>query len=720
MNSTCTYFQQIDILRQNKLEQTKTKHQIYGTLGALDLDDKGELVPPPDFSFKPVSNHPNGGFFGPRACGENYRRLLESHPVCIDPISSLAGGWMFHFERFRDPYWNNDFDFSYLHEEQKKYDLITGIGGAHHFCPDLEVGLELGWKGILEKIRSYREKNDPSKFEFYEGLENVACGIQNWIQRHSDAAYEAASKEEQPDLKRNLEELAFINQRLVTEAPQTFREACQWIAWYVMAAVMYNGSGAGGAIDDYLKPFYDKDKAQGILNNEEATFHLACLLLKDNQYYEIGGPNIDGTDRTNEISFLVLEAVHLLKIPTAVCVRVHNQMNQNLFKKAVEYLFKDRTGAPNFIGDKGINEGFVKNGYSMELARQRIKCGCSWTAIPGCEYTLNDVVKINFVAVFDAAFRELKSDTNIKPSILELWSRFEKHLKRSIEVIAEGIDFHLEHMHKVFPELVLNLLCHGPIEKGLDASNGGVEYYNMCVDGSGLATVADSFAAIEQRVEIEGKLTWQELMDCLDTDYKNAENVRLMLKNVPRYGSGDSIGDSYAIKISNTFARLVKHKPTPKGYNMIPGLFSWASTISMGKTVGATPNGRHAYQPISHGASPDPGFTGAGAPTAMAVAVASVQCGYGNTAPLQLDMDPMLAGNEEGIDKMTGFIKTYCDMGGTLININIINNQKILEAHEDPSKYPDLVVRVTGFSAYFASLSKEFRQLVVDRIVRGF
>ena len=83
-----------------------------------------------------------------------------------------------------------------------------------------------------------------------------------------------------------------------------------------------------------------------------------------------------------------------------------------------------------------------------------------------------------------------------------------------MDVIAEGLDFHMEHMHDVFPDLVLSMLCHGPIEKGLDATDGGVEYYNLCMDGSALATVADSFAALEQRVEQEGRLTWQE-MTCI-------------------------------------------------------------------------------------------------------------------------------------------------------------------------------------------------------------
>jgi len=312
----------------------------------------------------------------------------------------------------------------------------------------------------------------------------------------------------------------------------------------------------------------------------------------------------------------------------------------------------------------------------------------------------------------------MMADRAVTPGVDELWRRFEKHLRCAILVTAEGIDFHCEHMHEVFPELLLDLLCHGPVEKGLDASHGGVEYYNICVDGAGLATAADSFAAVEQRVEKEGRLSWRELMRHLDNDFEAAEPIRLMLKGIRRYGSGASRADHWAARISRTFTRLVKERPTPAGFSMIPGLFSWALSIGMGSQLGATPDGRHAHAPISHGANPEPGFAqGSGAPTAKAVAVASVQPGYGNTAPLQLDMDSGLMRGADTLAKMEALIKGHFASGGTMINMNILSKQDLVEAQKDPSKYPDLIVRVTGFSAYFASLSPELRQFVVDRVM---
>ena len=125
---------------------------------------------------------------------------------------------------------------------------------------------------------------------------------------------------------------------------------------------------------------------------------------------------------------------------------------------------------------------------------------------------MNDCVKINLPVVFDAALREMMADRDVAPGTGVLWARFEQHLRRAVETIAASLDFHMDHMYRVFPELMLDLLCFGPVEKGRDASHGGVEFYNLCVDGAGLATVADSFGAVEQRVEKEQRISWNELM----------------------------------------------------------------------------------------------------------------------------------------------------------------------------------------------------------------
>jgi len=719
MSEKLTYQERLNYIRELKSIHTLQKQVIDGTDGYWDMDDKGIIPPPGDWKFEPETNTPDGRFIGNELVGRNFRKLLETHPVYINPMSSLAGGWMHSFFDIKRPLWDDRFDYSHLHENQKKYDLVSGIGGIQHFNVDMKMGLALGFGGLLDKINKYSQINKGKADDFYEAERTVVISIQNLIKRHANAAVEMAEIEERPEIKKSLLQMAQTNMNIISKPPETFYEAVQWTAWFIINAVMFNFSGAGGAIDEYLYPFYLKDKSNGTLTDEEAIFHLACLLVKDNQYYQICGTKTDGSDMTNELSFFMIEAAHRIKVPTSICLRVHKNINPDIMKLSVRYLFEDKLGTPSYIGDESMNEGFVKNGFSMELARTRAKTGCHWCALPGTEYTLNDIVKINLLAVFNTALREYYVGLPEQLSAEGLYEDFLKHLKIAVLTIAEGIDFHLEYMKHVWPELVLNLLCHGPIEKGGDISSGTVDYYNMCVDGAGIATVADSFGAIDAMVGEGREFSWDELTIMLDNDFENAERERLMLNSVPKYGSGGSKSDEFAVRISKDFSAIVKEKPTPGGRNMIPGLFSWANTIPMGKAVGATPNGRKAYTPINHGANPHPGFSAADSPTGLANAVASVQPGWGNTAPLQLEFDPHFGADDGGVNLVSSFISTFMAMGGTLLNINIVDKKRIFEAHKDPKKYPNLIVRVTGFSAYFASLSKDFRQLVVDRIVDG-
>ncbi|MHB0998892.1 MAG: pyruvate formate lyase family protein [Armatimonadota bacterium] len=735
-----TYQERIDALRARKMEQTKEKQV---AVGYMDFDDHGIILPSEEWreyvettdengnmlrhplaaNFKGLnfkSNHPSGGFYGPKLLGENYRNLLEHHPPYIDPMGSLAGAYMADFNRCGMITLPPGVDYSHLQAEQKLYQLITGIGALHHHCQDLTLGLELGWGGLLEKIRHYREANAPASTDFYDALENIVLGTQNWIQRNADESRKMAETESNPQLKQNLLEIADMNDRLVTEKPVTFREAVQWVLWYQLIARMYNGSGSLGRLDVILQPYYDKDMAAGTLTDEEAIFHIACQLIRETGYIQIGGLDENGKDVATQLSYNILEAAHRLRLPQNVSVCVGDGMDPNLVRRGVEIMFEDKAGVPRFLGIENTAKGFTKYGFPLELARQRNNAGCHWYALPGREYALNDVVKISFGNVMDAALREMMADISAPPSVDRLWNLFSKHLKRSIEVVAEGLDIHLEYFHEGGPELVLDLLCHGPIEKGVDMSHGGVEFYNIGVDGAALAVVADSFAAIEQRIDKEGRLTWDQLMRFLDTDWAgtDGERARLMMQSVPRYGYGGTRADDWAVKISKTFSAMVAEKPTPvKKANMIPGLFSWASTIGFGKGLGATPNGRHAGLPISHGANPLPGFRQDGAPTALATAIASVQCGYGSAAPMQIEIDPALSADKGGVDYVYNLIKTHVDLGGTQINMNIVDKDMVIAAHEDPSKYPDLTVRATGFSVFFASLSPEFRQLVVDRII---
>ena len=714
IRSALSYDDRLRLLREKKLEQTRQKAEV-GWL--VDIDDAGAVLPPPDFDWRPTPTHPNGCFYGFAGWGDNFRSLLEAHPTYVDPMDALAGRWMVAlFDRYTE--WNPDFDYAHLRDGQEKYGLVPGIGGGQHFCPDFRTGLDLGWGGLLRKVRDCRGLQGEDKAEFYRAEENVILGMQDLIRRTVEAIRAAEAVESLPELRANLHEMGDVNEWLVENPPRTLREACQWISWFSMMSRAYNGDGAGSRLDELLRPYYEQDMAAGRIDDETAIFYVACLLLADTHYYQLGGTDAEGRDTTSHVSFLILEAAHRLAATVNLTVRVHDGMNRDFFRQSVKYLFEDRRGWPRYAGETSLVEGFMRNGYPAALARQRISVGCHWTAIPGREYTMNDLVKINTAKVFEVAFREMMESTDA-PSVSGLTKQFEHHLGRAVACTARGIEFHLAHQKENQPELMLNLLTHGCIEKGLDASDGGVEYYHLCIDGCGLATVADSFAALEQRIEREGVLGWEELAAQLERNYAGmeGERIRLMMRNSDRYGRGGSGGDAWAVRVSRMFSRRVRSCPIGPGRTLIPGWFSWANTIEMGQALGATPNGRRAGEPISHGANPDPGFRGDAAPTAMASAIASIQPGFGNAAPMQLELDPGMSRDEEGIEKVAGLIETHFALGGTLLNINVMDAQKIRDAHRDPSRYPDLIVRVTGFTAYFAALTPAFRQLVVDRMM---
>ena len=711
-----SYAERMAHLTARKVAQTVEKQ---AKLGARDEDDYGLVLPPETFKADLPVRDATGQFSGPRAWAANFRWLMERHPLYVDPDDAIAGRWMFMLSRMRLGYQlsrsNFAFDYSDLEPLQKKYDITTGIGKDAHFAPDYKIGLELGWGGLLAKVRAAQREHaaDPVATELLEAEETTILAVQTWIRRLGAAAADQSMTEADPERRANLVQMAHACFGIVDARPTTFREAVQWIAVFNMASRTYNRDGAGGQLDELLRPYYERDTAAGVLTDEEAEFDCFCLLLNDPHYYQLGGPAPDGHDQTSRMSFIILEAAAKLKSSCNLTIRVWDGMDRRLYRRGVEILLANRLGYPRFSGDKALVEGFMRNGYSAELARSRIAVGCNWMSLPGLEYTLNDVVKINIAKVFEVAFDE--SD-----SLAELEANYRRHFKAAVQVTARGIDFHLDHQYLNEPELLLNLLSHGPIEKGLDVSHGGATYYNMAIDGAGLAVVADSFGALEQRVETEKTLAFDAVKRAVLSNFAGdeGERIRRLLDASGRYGHGGTAADRWAVRLTEILNEEIAGHTTPHGFKLIPGWFTWADTIRFGKAVGATPNGRKAGEPISHGANPLPGFRKDGALTAMARAVASVQPGYGNTAPWQLEVDIGLADDPGAVDKLMALLDGHFALGGTLVNINVVDTEKIRAAHKDPSKYPDLVVRVTGFTAYFNSLSPAFRELVVKRLVK--
>jgi len=720
-NRIFTYDDRIALLRERKVAQTEEKAKT----GGADEDDYG-LIVQNEFDYKLKPNHENGSIYGYDAWVDNYTSILKGHPIYVDALDAFSAKGFLFLERLRpkDKKWNPEYAYPDLQAIFDKYQVISGIDNCHHFTPDLQIGFDLGWGGILAKLKEQKELHDETHADFYNAEIAVVESIIAFIRRAGDEIEECAKQEKNKQLAENLHTMAEIDHRICTEPPKTFREAIQWANWFSMVSRTYNRGSSGGQLEDLFNPFYERDIKAGILTDEEAVFYLACMFLQDSRYWQLSGPDENDNDKTCHLSYLALDAADKINISINLTIRVHDKLDPVFFKKSVALLFKNKQGWPRYSSDKALMEGFMRCGYSKDLARSRVAAGCHWMCMPGMEYTMNDTVKVNLAMVFQRSYEAMMAEADkVEPSIDALWAQYQKHLKIAVDATGAGIIHHLTYQTKSQPELILNLFQHGLIDKGVNITDGGANYYNMCVDGAGLAVAADSFAACEQRVDREHKLTYAQLTKVLDENFEgeDGEYIRQMMYHSERYGGGETLGDEWAQKISKLWTALVRdlvnqHKDNPKHVNFIPGFFSWSNTILLGSILKATPNGRKSGEPINHGANPNGGFRKDGAVTSMCNSIAAIQPGYGNTAPVQLEVDPGITNDPEGVDKMCTMILGIMNSGNTLLNINIIDAKKIMEAHKDPFKYPDLVVRVTGFTAFFAMLSEPFRELVVERV----
>ncbi len=735
-----TYTDRLAALRKTKIEQTLQKRT---QNGYTDLDDFGTVPLPEGYYVEPWYNSENGSFYGYDGMCENFCRVIGAHPAYVDPMEMLCGRWRdmlvnyrgdIHFmpewmkknQKLRDfiaggatAQWSKRWDekhFPYdeLKPLQQKYNITTGIDSDAHFACDYRMGLSMGFGGFLKKIEKYRKLN-PDKEAFYHAEERCVRAIVDFIDRHIERIDELLETEARPEIAESLRQMKQTCQNVRLAPPKTFREACQWVAFFNCAARIYTRDGAGFQLDTLLYPYYKADTEAGILDDETAIFLIANLYLIDPHYYSISGINAKGEDMTNRLSYLALEAGDRINTSINLTVRVHPNCDPALLHRAVELLFKNKNAWPRFCSDVNCPKGYMRTGADRETAYDRIAVGCNWMAVPGREFPMSDVVKINIAKVMEVALEEMKELQGKSTELL--FSLFEKHLAIAVDVVAKGVNLHLDHAQEVTPELIMNLMMHNTLERGEDISRCA-ELYTVALDGAGLAVVADSFGAMQTRVEQEDRLTWEELYAAMAEDFSN-ERTRLMLSSTPRYGAGNTSADAWAKRLTELWVKTVRSQKMPKGRQLVPGWFSWARSIEYGKTVGATPNGRRAGAALSHGANPNPGFRRDGAVTALSNAIASVQCGFGNTAPLQLEFDPQMSMENGGLEFVENLIRTHFELGGTLININVLDGEKLMKAHEDPDLYPDLVVRVTGFTAYFVSLSPQFRQLVIDRFLYG-
>lgn len=611
-----------------------------------------------------------------------------------------------------------------------------------------------GFKGIKERAEKRLleiKDNEVDKKKFLESVITSCDAAKSFAERFAKLADELAEKEKSKIRKEQLLKVAEHCRYVPYNPPRSFPEAIQslWLT-QVIALIAYGIGGifAIGRVDQYLYPFYKKDTESGKITNEEVIDLLEELLIKlsynllilpavakdtsselggDAQAVTIGGLSRDGEDSTNELSYLFLEAVKNIKSMTnSISMRISDKTPLNFLIKTAEVF--SITSGPATFNDDLIIPAFVDCGYSLEDARDYAIIGCVELTSDGNTFGCVSGNDISLVGVLEmvltnGAIRLIGKKTGPDTgdpkefkSFDELMDAYKKQLAHSIELIVKYVNIKDKVYAKGFHNPYVSSTLLGCVENGLDMAQGGAKYNFSSIGGRGLGTVADSLAAIKKLVFEEKMLTMNELIDMLNYNYKGRENIRQVLLNrVPKYGNDDDFVDNIARDIAEMFCDEVSKHPTIRGGIFRPSFFSYGMHVVEGSFLGATPNGRRAGEAVSNSISPCNGAEMKG-PTAVLKSCSKINHRkISNGCALNLKLLPSLLKTENDIRNLASLIKTYFELGGMHVQFNVVDNKVLRDAQKNPEKYKDLVVRVSGYSAYFVDLGKSIQDDIISR-----
>ncbi|MFQ5999338.1 MAG: pyruvate formate lyase family protein, partial [Candidatus Bathyarchaeia archaeon] len=305
-------------------------------------------------------------------------------------------------------------------------------------------------------------------------------------------------------------------------------------------------------------------------------------------------------------------------------------------------------------------------------------------------------------------------------SFEEVMDAFRRQLEYNVKVAAEATNLK-DLAYEDFPAPFVSSTLKGCIESGKDVTEGGAKYNFASITARGLGTTTDSLAAIKKLVFEDKVLTMHELIKLLKTNFKGKEEIRqMMITRVPNYGNDDDYVDSIAKEIVETFCKEVTKHSSIRGGHFRPSFYSYGTHVLDGLFLGATPDGRKACEPISNGISPTNRREGMG-PTAVLKSAAKLNHKLvTNGDALNLRLHPSLLQNEEGLRKVASLIRTYFDLGGMHVQFNVVSSEMLRDAQRHPEKYKDLVVRVSGYSAFFTDLGKSIQDDIIARTEFGF
>lgn len=633
---------------------------------------------------------------------------------------------------------------------------------------DYEKVLKRGIAGIRQEAAEKLASLDPlnprdtvEKAPFLNAVVLVCDGIVRFARRHAELARSQAEAESSPERRLELLEIAEVCDRVPEHPARTFREAVQ-SQWLIQTASRLEqrigGTVGNGRIDQYLHPYYAKDRAKGTLTPQDALELLECLWIGMAQNVEIytspgslsytqgyahweattiGGQTPEGKDATNDLSYLLLQSKREfpLNYPD-LAARIHAGTPERFLHEVCETI-KEGTGFPKLFFDEEIIPLFLAKGAELAEAYDYCIAGCTEAKLVNRDGVTTGCAWLNLGAIVEMALHDghvkrlgeqrlgvATGDARQFRSFDDVWTAFRKQAENVMRhtFVQQWVADTLK------PRFIASPLCsmlHDRcMQDGKDMHDGPVEgaLYLGFVDTLGFGTAIDSLAAIKSLVFDEGKIGIEELLDALEVDFEGHEATRQLCLNAPKYGNDDAYADAIGRNIEDMFCRLTQRYPSAFGGELDVRYVTITAHIPFGAVLGATPDGRRAGEPVSEGVSPSQGADRNG-PTASLISTAATRSdGRKERAArlLNMKLSPSAVAGPEGTRKLMSLIRTACDLKLWHLQFNIVNRTTLLAAQKDPEKYRNLLVRVAGYSAYFVDLSPQLQDEIINRTEHGF
>lgn len=598
--------------------------------------------------------------------------------------------------------------------------------------------IQKGWERIKELLRERMDQNQDNAKKMATGkvmLKTIeAC--QQYFRRYAVRAKQLEKSAETPEVRCRMKRISEGVEHLITEPARNFYEALQFvILLQELILTQVKGSMSLGRADQFLYPYWAADVKQGVESAENSQLLIEAWMLKlagcihGFQNVTLGGCGEDGNYAGNEISLMILRgARHLGYDQPLISFRLSEQVPQEHWEEIFKTLEKGG-GFPALFWDETIIQSRLRLGVPLADARDYGIVGCVEPSISGKEFANTEAMRINWCKTLELMLnsgicpitgkqlflREKKSLDEIEnfPEFLE-WYRSE--LFFVIEKAAEICNLSDRHFYKRYPSTLLSITLEGGIERLEDCAGRGCTYCNSTINHTGIANAVDSLMAIKRMVFEEKKVTLTEYRDILRHNYQGAEELQgLIGDKVPKFGNDVEEADALAALLVNETAQKTQSIKNERGGTFLAGYYSVYHHAAMGLLTGALPDGRLKGAALSNGLSPSQGADKNG-PTAVVCSMAGFdQTQFANGMVLDLKFNPSFFRREERRKFLQQFILVYFKQGGMELQLNVVDRQTLLAAKEHPENYRNLIVRVSGFSAYFVNLFEELQDEIIRR-----